>query len=101
MKALETRTKAAIRFVGTWTDADITHMVAFAQRLEPMLTRRSQVIPEDKPWTMICHASFDPVIYLASRIGVPGVFRAHTPGDLRAVIQSYVDENRRNGQMQR
>ena len=41
---------------------------------------------------MICHESFDPVLYLASRIGLPGVFRAHTPTDLIAVIKSFADE---------
>ena len=41
---------------------------------------------------MICHGSFDSVLYLASRIGLPGIFRAHTSTDLIAVIQSFADE---------
>ena len=92
MCASEQASNSLVHFVGPWAESDTAKMLAFIQGVEPILMSGTRVIPRTKPWTMICHESFDPVLYLASRIGLPGVFRAHTPTDLIAVIQSFADE---------
>jgi hypothetical protein len=92
MRASEQDSNSLVHFVGLWPESDTAKMLAFIQGVEPVLMSGTRVIPPVKPWTMICHESFDPVIYLASRVGVPGVFRAHTPDDLIGVIQCFTDE---------
>jgi hypothetical protein len=81
-----------VHFVGEWAHADVDQVLSSIHKIEPLLMPNTQVIPEAKPWTMICHDSFDPIVYLASRIGLPGVFRAHTAADLISVINDCVTE---------
>ena len=96
MDVPEELSNTLIHFVGRWTKAETENVRAFIQDIERITIPGTHILPGAKPWTMICHDSLDPAIYLASRIGIPGVFRAHTSIGLITIIQSFIDDMRRN-----
>lgn len=100
MKDLEDRSNSLIHFVGEWPADESEQVLAYISDVEPIVTSDTPSIPGAKPWTMIYHDSFNPAIYFASRIGIPGVFRANKLADLIERINTSVDESECNERRQ-